>query len=218
MPVLWLVDRGSPQESLAALPRQGPQNVIFYIEPNTDFATLAAQIGQRVRGPVRRVCIVAHGGSGRLNFSNGAVTEINVGVLEFLKGRARPAPLVASIEIHGCGVASGYLPPRRKSGLGNVVIANSGDVRGDPAGWSQPDVQAGQGAITAAIRASRGVQFLQRLADVCGVGVIGGIDYQVPDAHWRLEGPTITAFPGRPQRALLHDPENRFGLGETFLL
>ena len=62
--------------------------------------------------------------------------------------------------------------------------------------------------------ASPGVQFLQRLADVCGVGVVGGVDYQLPDANWRLEGPTITVYPGGSQRSVLNDPANRFGLGE----
>lgn len=62
----------------------------------------------------------------------------------------------------------------------------------------------------------RGVSFLQGLADVCGAGVRGGVDYQLPYARWQLEGPTITVHPGRMRPVVLSDPQNRLGLGQLF--
>src|SRR4051794_38437308 len=99
MSILWLVDRGSPREGLAALPGDSQQNIIVYIDRTTDYPSLAAQVGQRVTTPVQRVRIVSHGNSGQLNFSNGLVTAGNVGALAFLRGRVRPNGLGVGVEI-----------------------------------------------------------------------------------------------------------------------
>lgn len=217
MSVLWLVDRGSPREGLAALPAAGPEHVVIYIEPGLTFAALGAQVAQRAGGPMQLIRIVSHGNSGELRLSNGRVTSDNAGAFAFLRGRGVARAVGASIEIHGCGVASGFLPPpRREAGIGNVAVANYGSMQGNLDANSRAGAQASDGTNATLLRGSRGVQFLQRMADVCGVGVRGGVDYQLPDARWQLEGPTITVYPGQSRRAVLHDPQNRFGLGQLF--
>lgn len=217
MSVLWLVDRGSPREGLAAVPSPGTGHVVVYIEPGVSFSALGTLVAQRVTSPVQLVRIVSHGNSGELHLSNGRVTSENANAFGFLRGRATNRPLGPGIEIHGCGVASGYLPrPRREAGIGNAVVLNYGNMQGQLDANGRCGAAAGAGTNESLLRASRGVQFLQRMADICGVGVRGGVDYQLPDARWQLEGPTITVFPGHSRRAFLDDPQNRFGLGQLF--
>jgi hypothetical protein len=211
MATLWIVDRGSPREALAALPASSADQIIVYIETTTALAQLIAEIRQRVQTPVGRARIVSHGNSGQLNFSNGIIRANNVQVFQFLRGLIRPA-FAAGIELHGCGVASDFLPPPRfEPGIGNVAIQNYGNMEGRLTGWGY----SGEAAAATAIRSSRGVVFLQAMANACGVCVRGGVDYQLPDSTWQYEGPTITVCPGAQQVRLL-DPRNRFGLGQTF--
>ncbi len=217
MAILWLVDRGSPREGIAALPAPGPENIVIFIDAGTSFPALGQMVTQRLASPVRDVRIVSHGNSGELRLSNGRVTSESASSFGFLRGRVSGRPLGASVEIHGCGVASGFLPsPRREAGIGRAMVLNYGNMQGQLDGRGMSGPQVGESCNRMLLRESRGVRFLERLADTCGVGVRGGVDYQLPDARWQLEGPTITVYPGRSRQSVLHDPSNRFGLGQLF--
>lgn len=220
MSILWIVDRGSPAEGLAVVPSVGAENLVYYVERTTAFAELNATISQQLRQAVRLIRIVSHGNAGTLLFSNGRISESNVQVLGFLRGLTGSRALGAGIEIHGCGVASDYLPPpRHEPGVGNVNISNYGNLQGEltPWGYNPPEVAGSSIIGTAAsnaMRSTRGFRFLQRLAGVTGVGVKGGVDYQLPDTRWQYEGPTFTVYPDRSRAAELADPSNRLGFGQ----
>lgn len=208
MPVLWIVDRDGRrlQDAFRLLPVNSLHNIVVDIRRTTTLAELTAEVRRRITQPLTLVRLVSHGDSGQLFFSNGTITSGNIIALQFLRGLISRPPLIGSagIEVHGCGVASDFLPPpRRESGIGNVMIQNYGNMEGQLAGWGEP---------TAAIRGSRGVNFLLAMANVCGACVKGGIDYQLPDASWGYEGPAITVCANR--QATLEDPQNRFGLGQ----
>ncbi len=219
MAILWLVDRGSPREGLAALPPDNAANIIIYNERSTTLSQLTQQVRSRVSAPVDRVRIVSHGNSGQLNFSNGVIHVGNADVFSFLRGLVRSHRMGAGIEIHGCGVASADLPPpRMEQGIGNVRLANYGNMQGQLTTWPAPGSDEAlslmlPSSVAAALSVSRGVQFLQRMANVCGVGALGGVNYQLPDTRWEFEGPTITVYPGRSQPSVLSDPHNQFGYG-----
>jgi hypothetical protein len=220
MSILWIVDRGSPAAGLAAVPSDSAQNMIFYNERTTVFSVLAAAIRQRLHQPVRLLRLLSHGDAGRLFLSNVQITESNVRLLGFLREFVTPAAIGAGIEIFGCGVASDYLPPpRRESGIGNVAISNYGNMQGNLTsfGYSAPESLGSSIIGTAAagsMRSTRGFRFLQALADVCGVGVRGCVDYQSPDSRWRQEGPTMTVYPNRGRSSEFADPANRYGFGQ----
>jgi len=209
MSVLWIVDRDAPhlEEAFRFLPDDSFTDLIVDIRRTTTLPELEAEVRRRVQHPVNLVRIVSHGDAGVLLFSNGTLNTANVTALRFLRGLVR-LPVFsgsASIEVHGCGVACNFLPPPRiEIGIGNVVIQNFGNMEGLLA----------VGSAEAAIAGSRGVQFLLRMANVCGVCVKGGFDYQLPEAGWGYEGPAITVCPSRQAR--LEDPHNRFGLGQLF--
>ncbi len=210
MSILWIVDRDGRrlESAFRLLPNDSPTNLIVNIRQTTTLMELAAEVRRRVQHPVRLIRILSHGDSGQLFFSNGTVNANNVAALHFLRGLVLPSGLSGSagIEVHGCGVASDFLPPpRREAGIGNVVIQNYGNMQGQLAGW---------GRTEDTIRGSRGIHFLLAMANVCGVGVKGGLDYQLPDAEWSYEGPAFTVSSSRQVR--LEDPQNRLGLGQFF--
>jgi hypothetical protein len=212
MAILWIVDRDGPrlEAGIRMLPNEDAHNLIVNVRRNTALSDLVAEVRGRVRVPVNLVRIVSHGNSGRLLFSNGTVDIGRVGAFGFLRGLITQPVFVGSagIEIHGCGVASDYLPPPRvEQGIGNVTIANYDNMQGELSSW---------GNSASGITTSRGVLFLRAFANVCGVGVMGGIDYQLPDASWSYEGPTITVSASPSRQARLSDPRNRFGLGEFY--
>lgn len=217
MAVLWIVDSNSPREGLALVPADSAQNIVAHVGSG-----FAAATRRRVTTPVRLVRIVSHGNAGELLLSVGTIGESQVGNFQFLRGLSSPPPLCPGIEIHGCGVASAFLPPPvREPGIGGAYTLNYGNMRGELTTLPHnSDVLAGgmaSSSVTTAIRASKGVRFLQAMANLCGVGVKGAVDYQHPDAQWQYEGPTITVFPSRLQPGLLHDPDNRYGMGTTVL-
>jgi hypothetical protein len=208
MPILWIVDHNSPHDAFSALPPDSNENIIIHMEPTT--RDLASQVQRRVRVSVTTARIVSHGNSGQLNFVTGVVNASNVNLFHFLRGL-----VTRMIEIHGCGVASDFLPPPRfVPGIGNAGTYHYGNMQGQLTGLWNPG--RGEAMASTAFRASRGAEFLQRMADVCGVAVIGGVDYQLPDSRWGYEGPTITVYPGRNRRSVLTDPQGRYGLGPTF--
>lgn len=214
MPVLWLVDFDGRRLEVAfsLLPSHSSTNLIVGIKRTTTLDSLISDVQRCVREPVNLVRIVSHGDSGQLLFSSGTVNAANVRMFHFLRGLIRQPSLfgIPGIELHGCGVASDFLPPPRiEHGIGNAVTLNYGNMQGYLAGW---------GNLEDTLRGSRGVLFLLSMANVCGVCVKGGVDYQNPDPLWRYEGPTITVCPDPSRQVRLEDPQNRFGLGQLFNL
>jgi len=214
MATLWIVDRGSPAAAFSLLPPDSAQNIIVFNERGTMFAQTIAAVRQRVHSPVSLVRIVSHGNSGRLTLVNGNIDEGNVQAFQFLRGVVRTHLAgVPGIELHGCGVASDFLPPPRVRNDLGFQVADYGNMQGQMAGWGY----SGEAGAGSAFRSARGVRFLQAMANVCGICVIGAVDYQLPDARWQYEGPTIAVRPGH-QQLRLTDPTNRFGLGQTVSL
>ncbi len=217
MTVLWIVDGRSPPEGLAMVPPESATDRVFFIETTTIFPELAAQVRRASGMPASLARIVSHGTAGRLLLSNMPVNRHSVGVFAFLRDVIAPSTPGAAVELHGCGIASDWLPPPSiVPGICNAQVADYGTMQGRTSMWGDVHDGFGDAMLLSQLAHGAGVNFLDRFADACGHAVRGAIDHQTrSDRTWAYGGATIVSYPGLPRQRRLFDPENRLGLGMT---
>jgi hypothetical protein len=217
MGILWLVDRRPPLGGFSAVPENGAGTTVIEANPRQSAEALYASPLREVLaaaaslGPYNLVRIVCHGEAGHLFFSREGITDGNANAIGALHGQIQAARNRVGIEIHGCGVASSWLPAPRQVPEHQIGFDTTRTVY-DPGqlnygGWGAiPDERA--------LLELPGIRLLVRMARAAGVGVKGGINYQWSDAGWSYEGPTISVLHGiGGLRLVLDDPANQLHRG-----
>lgn len=163
--------------------------------------------------PCTLIRLVSHGSAGHMQMGEG-LHYGTVGQLAGLRGLVRNDRQHATVEIHGCGVASSFLPA--------PVVTNirgfNNDVVEQRVAYPQGQLQGGSGwgSEEQTLQSSTGIRFLLAVARLLGVGVKAGVNYQWSDANWQYEGPTVTVLHGLFGPVVrLEDSANQLGFGRV---
>lgn len=198
MPRLLLLDRRAMNVGSHLVPAAGSSEPWRMTDASETLSHLLdALVPDLRRTPLDGLRLLAHGNSGRLQFTADGLDESNVEAMRALRGLIR-----GTVQLHGCAVASAIeIHIKRVQGIGNmhrdVPTPGSFDT-----GWGTTVT----GALTQSreldghtgrlLRGGRGVRFLLAFASAIGLPTTAAMHAQEPDTSWRYEGPTMTAWPG----------------------